>query len=110
MSKNYICIHCENKADIYKFCGQCYFRLSVETQNELIKTDGDSWLQALRELDAEPPKPMHGFIDGKAFWRMFYQCPVSKECSIRLEYTGNITPEGIDRLIHMLQLSKDRFI
>lgn len=110
MAKNYQCLNCENSADIWQFCGRCYFQLSEPQRNELEKTQGESWLAALAELDKKQAnRTRHGFIDGKAFWQNFYQCPVSKDCTIRLDYTGVMTIEGIDRLVEMLQLSKDKF-
>lgn len=110
MAKNFHCLNCENKADIYQFCGRCFFRLDEATRSELERSNGESWLAAWKELDGKEPVHLRGFINGKPFWEMFYQVPVSKHCTIRLEYTGSMSKEGINKLIEMLEVSKEKFV
>ena len=45
-----------------------------------------------------------GFTNGVPEWETFLMCPVSRECSAYVMTAGNITVNGIDRLIEILEL------
>lgn len=47
-----------------------------------------------------------GYKYGVPQWEIFLLCPVSKDCTTQVAFTGEVTTSAIDRLIEYLEITK----
>ncbi len=50
-----------------------------------------------------------GFVNGVAKWETLVLCPVSRQCTVHILTTGEVTVKEIDRMVETLELLKTGF-
>ena len=102
------CVHCDKQATQFGLCSGCFDLLSYKAKVGLASNAKDALVTARNELQqAGKGFTGRGFVNGRAFWETFLQCPVSRDCTVKVQFTGEMSIEGMDRLLELLTTQRN---